>query len=246
MGTREKAKIAAREAFASTIPVLTGFLFLGTAYGILMDAKGYGLVWTFLMSAVAFCGSMQFAAITLLAGAFSPVQALFLSLMVNARHLFYGISMLDRYRGMGKIKPFLIYTLCDETFSIVCSKEPSKAADEKWFYFFISLFDYLYWITGSVIGSFLGGLVSFDTKGLDFVLTALFVVIFTEQWLESKNHFSALAGISASAACLVLFGAEGFLIPAMILILVVLTIAGKYREPQNKGNGWDGQKEGEL
>lgn len=245
MGTREKAKIAAREAFASTIPVLTGFLFLGTAYGILMDAKGYGLVWTFLMSAVAFCGSMQFAAITLLAGVFSPVQALLLSLMVNARHLFYGISMLDRYRGMGKIKPFLIYTLCDETFSIVCSKEPSKAADGKWFYFFISLFDYLYWIAGSVIGSFLGGLVSFDTKGLDFVLTALFVVIFTEQWLESKNHFSALAGIAASAACLVLFGAEGFLIPAMILILVVLTIAGKYREPQK--NGLDGQKEeGEL
>lgn len=225
------ARRGAAAAFPLTIPVLTGFLFLGIAYGILMKTKGYGVIWAFLMSAVAFCGSMQFVAITLLTTVFQPLQAFLLSLMVNARHLFYGISMLSKYKGLGRVKPFLIYTLCDETFSIACSKEPPEGISPKWFYFFISFFDYVYWVAGSVLGSLLGGLIRFNTKGLDFALTALFVVIFTEQWLNTKGqHFSAVAGVGASGACLLLFGADMFIIPSMIAILVILTVFRKQCE----------------
>lgn len=216
-----------RAAFPHTIPVLTGFLFLGITYGILMGTKGYGVIWTFLMSAVAFCGSMQFVAITLLTTVFNPVQAFLMSLMVNARHLFYGISMLDKYKGMGKIKPFLIYVLCDETFSIAVSARPPEEGDKKWFYFFISLLDYLYWVIGSVAGSLLGGLVKFNTKGLDFALTALFVVIFTDQWMKTWKHFSAITGGICTIVCLVLFGPDRFIIPSMLAILAVLTLLHK-------------------
>lgn len=218
---------ALKAAFPHTIPVLTGFIFLGIAYGILMNSKGYGLLWTFLMSAVAFCGSMQFASITLLTVVFNPIQALMLSIMVNARHLFYGISMLGKYKGSGRLKPFLIFMLCDETFSIVCSSEPPEGVEKKHFYFFVSVLDYLYWVIGSVAGSILGGFVSFNTKGLDFVLTALFVVIFTEQWLSSPRHFSAIVGAAASVLCIVLFGSGNFIIPAMLVILAVLTLFRK-------------------
>ncbi|WP_343209319.1 AzlC family ABC transporter permease [Anaerolentibacter hominis] len=224
---KEMWKKAFRAAFPQTIPVLTGFAFLGIAYGVLMNTKGYGVLWSFLMSAVAFCGSMQFVAITLLTIPFNPLQAFLMSLMVNARHLFYGISMLKKYRGLGKIKGFLIYTMCDETFSIACSAEVPEGVDRKSFYFFISLLDYLYWIGGSVIGGLLGGLVSFDTKGLDFVLTALFVVIFLNQWENRKNRLPAAIGVGISALCVILFGADQFIIPAMIGLLVCLTLLRK-------------------
>lgn len=221
---------ALKAAFPWTIPVLTGFLFLGIAYGILMSSKGYGVLWTFLMSAVGYCGSMQFVAVTLLTSAFNPVAALFLSIMVNARHLFYGISMLSKYKGIGKIKTFLIYTLCDETFSVVSNVEPPKSVERKYFYFWISFLNYFYWIAGGVIGAFIGEMVNFDTKGLDFVLTALFVVIFLDKWEIKENRPSAFIGVICSVICLVIFGADNFIIPAMILMLVVLSLFRKRLE----------------
>lgn len=229
MSEHKKREIrkALSAAFPHTIPVLTGFLVLGFAYGVLMQTKGYGVLWAFLMSAIAFCGSMQFVAITLLTTVFNPVQAFFLSIMVNARHLFYGLSMLSKYKGLGKIRGFLIYTLCDETFSIACSVEPDHGVNRKYFYFCISFLNYSYWITGTVIGSLIGNLIKFNTEGLDFVLTALFIVLFLEQWKKKENRWSGIIGIVCTAIALFVVGQKNFVIPAMILILVVLTAGRK-------------------
>lgn len=214
-------------AFPHTIPVLTGFLVLGSAYGILMQTKGYGTIWSVLMSAIAFCGSMQFVAITLLTTAFDPIQAFLLSLMVNARHIFYGISMLDKYKGLGKVKGFLIYTLCDETFSISCQAQVPEGVKPKDFYFFISFLNYTYWVIGTLIGSLLGQLLTFNIKGLDFVLTALFIVLFLEQMKDSNNRKSGLIGLMGTLLSLLLFGTNQLVIPAMIIILCILLVGRK-------------------
>ncbi|MBB6214780.1 4-azaleucine resistance transporter AzlC [Anaerosolibacter carboniphilus] len=218
---------ALKAAFPCTIPVLTGFTFLGIAYGILMSSKGYGVGWTVLMSLMAFAGSAQYVAITFLTSVFNPIYALLMTLVVNARHLFYGISMLDRYKGAGKLKPYLIFGLCDETFSIVCSAEPPEGVNRNWFSFFITLLNHSYWVLGSAIGGMLGSMVSFNTKGLDFVLTALFVVIFVGQWKTQKDHKPAVIGVLCSIICLVVFGQSNFIIPSMIAILAVLMISRK-------------------
>lgn len=223
---REKSK-ALRTAFPHTIPVFTGFTFLGIAYGILMNSKGYGFGWTFLFSLMAFAGSAQYVAITFLTSVFNPLYALLMTLMVNARHLFYGISMLDKYKDTGKFKPYLIFGLCDETFSIVCSTEPPEGVNRNWFVFFITFLNHSYWVLGSTIGGMLGSMISFNTKGLDFVLTALFVVIFTGQWKSQKDHKPAIIGVVCSIVCLAIFGQGNFIIPAMIAILAVLTISRK-------------------
>lgn len=220
--TRYKAALKA--AFPHTIPVLTGFLVLGIAYGVLMETKGYNALWSVLMSAIAFCGSMQFVAITLLTTVFDPVQAFLLSLMVNARHLFYGLSMLDKYKGIGKVRGFLIYTLCDETFSIASSVNPPENIDRKLFYFFISFLNYIYWIIGSFLGGTLGTLITFNTKGLDFVLTALFVVLFIEQMKLKENRIPGLIGLFCTVVSLIIFGATNVVIPAMIFIVASLLI----------------------
>ena len=227
----EKIK-ALKAAFPLTIPVFTGFIFLSIAYGILMNSKGYGVGWTLLMSLVVYAGSAQFVAVTFLTTAFNPIYALLMTLMINARHLFYGISMLDKYKDAGKLKPYLIFGLCDETFSIVCSKEPPEVVSDKWFRFFITLLNYTYWAVGSVIGSLLGNVVTFNTKGLDFVLTALFVVIFVGQWKSNKDHKAAIIGILCSVVSLVIFGPGGFIIPAMIAIIAVLSITQKRSEEE--------------
>lgn len=185
------------------------------------------------MSLLAFAGSAQYVAITLLTSIFDPIYALLLTLMVNARHLFYGISMLDKYKGTGKLKPYLIFGLCDETFSIICSTEPPEGVNRNWFMFFITLLDHSYWVLGSALGGLLSYMVSFNTKGLDFVLTALFVVIFIGQWKTQKNHKPAVIGVLCSIICLVVFGQGNFIIPSMIAILVVLTLFRK---------NWHGRK----
>ena len=213
-------------AFPHTLPVLAGFLVLGIAYGMLMLEKGYGPQWSVLMSAVAFCGSMQFVAITLLTTAFHPLEALILSLLVNARHLFYGLSMLDKYKGFGKVKALLIYTLCDETFSIVSSATPPEGIEPKYFYLSISLLNYLYWVFGSLLGGLLGGLMPFDMKGLDFALTALFIVLFLEQMKKKGNWILGLIGICCALLSRVVFGAENMVLPALAIILVTL-LAGR-------------------
>jgi len=230
---KEKSK-ALKAAFPHTIPVFTGFTFLGIAYGILMNSKGYGVGWTVLMSLMAFAGSMQYVAITALTSIFNPINVFILTLMVNARHLFYGISMLDKYKGTGKLKPYLIFGLCDETFSIICSAEPPEGVNRNWFMFFITLLDHSYWVLGSALGGLLGTMVSFNTKGLDFVLTALFVVIFVGQWKTQKSHKPAVIGVLCSIICLVVFGKSNFIIPSMIAILSVLTIFRKEVEEKEE------------
>lgn len=229
---------ALKAAFPHTVPVLAGFSFLGIAYGVLMATKGYGLLWIFLMSAVAFCGSMQFLAITLITTAFNPIGALMMALMVNARHLFYGISMLEKYKGLGKIKYFLIYTLCDETFSTCYSAKVPEEVNRGLFYFWISFLNYIYWISASLLGALMGSLISFDTKGLDFALTALFVVIFIDGWKEQGNRIPGLIGMGCSFTALFIWGADHFIIPSMVCILAVLTLSRRTLE--------EGDKEGEV
>lgn len=220
-----KGSVAA--AFPHTVPVLTGFLVLGIAYGMLMQSKGYGAPWALLMSGVAYCGSMQFAAISLLTSAFDPLGAFVMSLLVNARHLFYGVSLLEKYRGIGSAKPVLIYLLCDETFSIISSVEPPEGVRPGNFYLAISVLDYLYWVGSTLLGSLAGQFIRFDTTGLDFALTGLFVVLFIEQVSNPKNRASGVVGLGCSVAALALFGADRLVIPAMILVLAALLIGRK-------------------
>ncbi len=229
----EKTK-ALRAAFPVTIPVMTGYIFLGMGYGILMDSIGYGLGWTLLMSLLIFAGSIQYVAIALLTSAFNPLYTLLLTLMVNARHLFYGISMLERFKGTGRLKPYLVFGLTDETFSLLSAVEPPEGVERKWFQFFITLLDHVYWVAGSALGSIIGSMISFNTEGLDFVLTALFVVIFIDQWKGRKNHIPALVGLGGALLCLLVFGQDHFMIPAMILILLLLTVFRKRMEEEAK------------
>ncbi|MEG0779106.1 MAG: AzlC family ABC transporter permease [Oscillospiraceae bacterium] len=224
---REARRTAVRAAFPLTIPVMTGFLCLGIAYGVLMQTKGYGVVWSTLMSAIAFCGSMQFVAITLLTTAFDPVAAFLLSLMVNARYVFQGLSMLERYRGLGRVRPLLIFTLCDETFSLSSSVDIPAGVERKPFYCTLSFCNYFYWVIGTALGGLVGNLITFNTAGLDFALTALMVVLLLEQWKKRENHPAAVIGLACTALSLVLFGAENLVLPAMGLVLVTLLIGRK-------------------
>lgn len=212
-----------RRAFPHTIPIFAGFWFLGLTYGIYMNVSGFSFWYPMLMSLTIFAGSAEFVAVNLLLGAFDPLQALAMTLMINARHLFYGISMLDRYRGTGWKKPYLIFGMCDESFSINCSADVPEDADRGWFMFFVTLLNHLYWFSGATLGGIFGSLIRFNTEGLDFVMTAMFVVIFLEQWLKEERHTSSLLGIGLSLLCLLAFGAEHFIIPAMLAILAVLT-----------------------
>ena len=216
-------KRALRCAFPHTLPVLTGYTFLGLTYGILMNVSGFSFWYPMLISITVFAGSMQFVAVNLLLGAFAPLQAFVMALMINARHLFYGISMLDKYRDTGRKKPYLIFGLTDETFSVNCTAEVPPEVDKHWFLFFVTLLDQLYWVAGATLGGIFGSFLPFDPEGLDFVMTAMFVVIFLEQWRKDADHTSALAGVGLSVACLVLFGRDGFLLPAMLAILLALT-----------------------
>ncbi|MEJ8303433.1 azaleucine resistance protein AzlC [Saccharibacillus sacchari] len=221
---------AFRAAFPVTLPILAGFMFLGIAYGVFMNVSGFGAGWTFLMSLLIFAGSMEFVAVGLLLGAFNPLGALLLTLMVNARHLFYGISMLEKYKGTGWKKPYLIFGMCDESFSINYSAKIPEGVDRGWFMFFVTLLNHAYWVAGATIGGVLGSFVNFDLKGLEFVMTALFVVIFVEQWMKQKIHDSAVIGIVVSVLGLILFGPDRFIIPSMIAILAVLTLTRKALE----------------
>ena len=218
---------ALKAAFPHTIPVFTGYIVLGMAYGILMNSKGYSLLWVALTSVFIFAGSMQFVSVSLLAAGFQPLYACLMTLMVNARHLFYGISMLTTFKDTGNKKPYLIFGLTDETFSILCSTDPPEGTDKGWFMFFITLFDHIYWITGSILGSIVGNMIHFNTKGIDFVLTALFIVIFINQWKGTSNHLPVIIGVGASILCRVLFGPSNFILASMCCILLLVTILRK-------------------
>ena len=224
---------AVRYALPKTVPVMVGYLFLGMAYGILMSVNGFGIGWAIAISIIVYAGSLQYVGIDLLVASVSPAAAFLMALMVNARHLFYGISMLGRYRELGNIKPYLIFGLTDETFSVVCNETVPEEIGRERGYFWITFLDQCYWVAGTLLGAAAGSVITFNTKGLDFALTALFVMIFTEQWTSEKKHGPAVTGVLCSAACLAVFGAEAFIIPAMIAILAVVTLGYK-REGRKK------------
>ena len=220
-------KSNAKSAFLASLPVMAGYVVLGTGFGILLSSKGYGPLWSLAMSAFIYAGSMQYLAVDLLAGGASLITAALTTLMVNARHLFYGISMIGKYRDTGAYKPYLIFALTDETYSLNCGALPEGVTDGPSYYFLVSLFNHSYWVAGSLLGSVLGYVIPFPTEGIDFALTALFVTVFVEQWLTTRDHIPALIGVFSSAVCLMLFGADGFLIPAMALITGLLALCGK-------------------
>ena len=232
---------AFRAAFPRTIPIFAGFWFLGLTSGIYMNVSGFSFIYPMLMSVTIFAGSMEFVAVNLLLGAFSPLQAFAMALMINARHLFYGISMLEKYRGHGWKSFYLIFGMCDESFSINYTADIPQGVDKGWFRFFVTLLNHFYWFFGATLGGLFGSFIHFNTEGLDFVLTAMFVVIFMEQWLKEKNHTSALLGLALSVICLIAFGADSFIIPAMLAVLGVLTLI---RRPLETRLGADAQKGG--
>lgn len=217
-----------------TAPVMAGYLVLGLGFGIISEKNGYGIGWAFAMSVFIYAGSMQYVAISLLSGGASVLTAALTALMVNARHLFYGISMITPYEKAGRKKPYLIFALTDETYSLVCTGESPEGLDFQKYSFGVSLCNHIYWITGSVLGAWVGTLIPFDTKGVDFAMTALFLTVFVEQWKSAKNHIPALIGVGCSVICLLVFGSESFLIPAMITIGTLLCLGRKTIE--RKGN----------
>jgi len=224
---KEKEKTiqkAFQAAFPSTIPIFAGFVFLGIAYGIYMNASGFNFLYPMLMSLTIFGGSVEFVVVGLLLGDFNPLKALVLTLMINARHLFYGISMLEKYRVPGYKRFYLIFGMCDESFSINYTADIPQDVDRGWFMFFITVLNHFYWVLGATLGGVFGGLITFNTSGLEFVMTALFVVIFLDQWMKETNHYSSLIGLGMSVVCLFLFGSGNFIIPAMMLILLVLSL----------------------
>lgn len=219
---------AIKAAFPQTIPIFAGFSFIGIAYGIYMHSLGFPPIYAMLMSLLIFAGSMEFVAGSLLLVPFNPLSVFVLTLMLNSRHLFYGISMLDRFKGTGKYKPYLIFGMCDETFVINNMANVPKNVDKTLFMFYVTLLNQFYWFFGTTIGSLFGVFIKFDTKGLDFVMVALFVVIFLESWLKEKNHVSSLIGLAIPIVCLVIFGLNQFILPSMILIVLALTILRGY------------------
>lgn len=224
MGVKTKALKA---AFPHTIPIMTGFLFLGASYGIYMNVSGFEFWYPMITSMLIFAGSVEFVTVNLLLGAFNPLQAFLLALMINARHIFYGISMLDKYRGTGLKIFYLIYGMCDESFSVNYTAEIPEDVDKGWFMFFVNFLNQIYWVAGATIGGILGGVMAFDTNGIEFVMTAMFVVIFLEQWLKEKNHIPPILGLVISVVCLILFGADKFIIPSMAAMLIILTLLRK-------------------
>lgn len=217
-------KKAFTAAFPNTIPIFAGFWFLGMTYGIYMNVSGFSFWYPMLMSLTIFAGSIEFVTVNMLLGAFNPLQALAMTLMINARHLFYGISMLEKYRGTGWKKFYLIFGMCDESFSINYTARIPKDVDCGWFMFAVTLLNHFYWFSGATLGGIFGSLIHFNTEGLEFVMTAMFIVIFLEQWMKEKDHRSGILGLVLSGICLIAFGADHFIIPAMLAILAVLTV----------------------
>lgn len=218
---------ALKAAFPKTIPIFAGFWFLGMAYGIYMTVSGFPVIYPLLMSMLIFGGSLEFICVEMLLSPFAPLQVFIMAILVQARHLFYGLSMLDKYKGTGLKKWYLIFGLCDETFSINYTADIPEDVDKGWFMFFVTLLDQIYWVTGAVIGAVLGGLIKFNTDGISFILTSMFIVIFLEQWLKEKHHYSAYIGIAVSVICLLIFGADNFMILAMILVVALLAVFKK-------------------
>lgn len=216
-----------KAAFLDTIPIMTGYVFLGFGFGIIMDQAGCGLLWSLALSLFTFAGSMQYVTVGLLTQGVSLLTAALTTVAVNARHIFYGISMIDAYKGTGRAKPYLIFGLTDETYSLVARGTVPEGVDKKTYWLFVTLFDQTWWVTGTVLGACVGRFLKINYEGIDFALTALFVTIFVEQWLSAKDHRPALIGVGVSVVCLLIFGADSFLIPAMLAIAAGLLMMRK-------------------
>ena len=211
-------KHAVKTAFLDTVPVMTGYVFLGFGFGIVMHQSGYSPLWSIAMSLLIYAGSMQYVAVGLLTGGAGFLTTALTTVVVNARHLFYGISMVDAYKDAGKRKPYMIFALTDETYSLVSRNQIPEGISHHNYCFLVSLFDHSYWVGGTALGALAGNLLPLNFQGIEFVLTALFVTIFVEQWLSNKNHLPAITGVVSSALCLMIFGKDIFLIPSMALI----------------------------
>ena len=222
---------ALKAAFPCTIPIFTGFCFLGLTYGIYMKVSGFSFVYPMLMSLLIFGGSLEFITVEMLLSPFAPLQVFIMALLIQARHLFYGISMLGKFKGTGWKKFFLIFGMCDETFSVNYTAKIPKGVDKGWFMLWVTFLNQFYWVSAATTGGLIGSLLKFDTTGISFVMTAMFVVIFLEQWLKEKNHVSSLMGIAVSVLCLICFGADSFMLPTMAAIVLLLTLSRKKLEP---------------
>ena len=223
---------ALKAAIPYTLPVMIGYVFLGIGFGILLTSKGIAWWWSPIMAIFIYAGSMQYVAVDLLASAFNPINALILTLTVNARHLFYGFSLLSRFQSYGKKKPYMIFALTDETYSVLSAANPPDDVNKEWFDFFIAMLNQIYWVLGCTIGAVGGAAIQFNSRGIEFVMTALFVVIMVEQWEKATNHLPVLIGISASVLSILLFGKDNFIIPAMVGIIIVLTLTRKQLDKQ--------------
>lgn len=222
-----------KKAFKDSLPILAGYLALGIGFGVLLHSKGYSFWWALLMSCTIYAGAGQYAAVDLLSSGASLITTAVMTLIINARHFFYGFSLLDKYKGTGKAKPYMIFALTDETYSLVCTAKIPEQIDEKKYYLFLSILDQLYWISGCTIGALLGTFIPFNSTGIDFAMTALFVVIFVEQWLSTKERLPAILGAATTLLCLFVFGSQYFIIPSMALIAVELVIFRKRFEKSN-------------
>ena len=231
---------ALRAAAPQTIPVLAGYFVLGMGYGIYVQSLGLPVWMPMLMGTVVYGGSLEFVLASLLLSAFSPLSAFLMALMIQARHLFYGLAMLERYKGYGLRSFYMIFAMSDETFSITCSAEPPAGVDKGWFMFFITLLDQFYWVASAGLGAAMGSILPFSTEGVDFVMTAMFTVIFLNQWEKSKQHYSAFIGLAAPLVCLAIFGSGSFLLPSMGCILVLLLAL---RKPIEKAEGTEPEAE---
>ena len=221
-------------AFVNTIPVMMGYLVLGFGFGIISQKNGYGIIWALAMSVFIYAGSMQYVAVSLLTSGASLIATAITTLMVNARHLFYGITMIEPYKKAGKKKPYLIFGLTDETYSLLCSGKAPEGLDFHKYSFFVTLFNQIYWIAGSMLGVLAGTLITFNTAGVDFAMTALFITIFVDQWRSTKNHLPAIIGVLASIVCLIIFGSDDFLIPTMTVITLILSLGRKHMDRQEE------------
>lgn len=220
-------KKAVRAAFLDTVPVMTGYVFLGFGFGILMHQSGYDVLWAAAMSLFIYAGSMQYVTISLLTSGAGLLTAAMTAFVVNARHLFYGISMVDAYKGSGPKKPYLIFALTDETYSLVSKNQVPEGVSRHTYCFLVSVFDQIYWVVGTLLGGLAGSVLPINYEGIDFVLTALFLTIFVEQWLSTQNHAPAVIGVASTLICLMIFGSDVFLIPSMVIIAVLLTVMRK-------------------
>lgn len=223
-----------RRAFRDSLPIMAGYLALGIGYGVLLQSKGYSFWWAVLMSVTMFAGSGQYAGVDFMASGASLLTTAFMTLVINCRHFFYGVSLLDKYRGTGAVKPYLIFGLTDETYSITATTTPEEDVSPKHYYFFLTALNHSYWITGCVLGALLGMFLPFDSKGVDFAMTALFIVIMTEQWLSSRQHLPAILGAATTAVCLAVFGADYFIVPSLFLIALEMVL---FRKKLDKPEG---------